>query len=132
MIDALAYLEIIEETDTRQKSKVRHKLSEIIGLTYFAMVANANDPEEIEIFGRSNEDFLREYFKFENGIPSHDTIERAIAMVAPEYLQRFRERFLEILNSNEGEKVRKILSIDGKSSEVTGATIKRQTILSAW
>ena len=32
------------------------------------MIANANDPEEIEVFGKAHEKFLREYFELANGI----------------------------------------------------------------
>ena len=117
---ALEYLKIVESFDTRQQSKVLHKMSEIIGISFFAMIANANDPEEIEAFCQAHEDFLREYFVLENGIPSHDTVERAFEMVSPEYLQGFRCHFNELLNSNEGEIVRKILAIDGKTQRGNG------------
>jgi predicted transposase YbfD/YdcC len=115
MEGAIEYLKIIESVDTRQQAKVLYKLSEIIGISFFAMIANASDPEEIEMFSREHEEFLREYFELKNGIPSHDTIQRAFEMIAPEYLQGFRDRFNELLNANEGEKVRKILALDGKT-----------------
>jgi predicted transposase YbfD/YdcC len=41
-------------------------------------------------------------------------------MVSPEYLQKFRDHFNELLNTNEGEKVRKILSLDGKTQRGNG------------
>ena len=115
MREALEYLKIVETFDVRQQAKVLHKLSEIIGISFFAMLANANDPEEIEAFCKEHEEFMREYFVLEYGIPSHDTIERAFEMVSPEYLQEFRNRFNELMNTGEGEKVRKILSLDGKT-----------------
>ena len=120
MEKALEHLKILEGIDTRQQSKVLHKLSEIIGISFFAMIANANDAEEIELFGKAHEDFLREYFVLANGIPSHDTIERAFAMLSPEFLQGFHHQFNELLNTNEGEKVRKILAIDGKTQRGNG------------
>ena len=120
MKEALKYLRISESFDTRQAGKVKYKLSEIIGISFFAMVANANDPEDIEIFCESHEEFLKEYFVLANGIPSHDTIYRAFAMVSPEYLKEFQTRFNDMLNSNEGEKIRKILAIDGKTQRGNG------------
>jgi predicted transposase YbfD/YdcC len=84
------------------------------------MIAYANAPEEIEVFCTEHEEFLREYFALENGIPSHDTIERAFAMVSPEYLQSFRFHFNELLNNDEGEKIRKILALDGKTQRGNG------------
>jgi hypothetical protein len=120
MEKAIEYLKVVERYDTRQQSKVLHKLSEIIGISFFAMIGHANDPEEIEIFCKAHEEFLREYFELEYGIPSHDTIQRAFELVSPEYLQSFRQRFNELLNTNEGEKVRKILSLDGKTQRGNG------------
>ena len=120
MEKALEYLKIVESFDTRQPRKVLYKLSEIIGISFFAMIANANDAEEIEIFCKGHEEYLRKYFTLANGIPSHDTIERAFAMVSADYLQRFQCRFNELLNTNEGEKVRKILSLDGKTQRGNG------------
>ncbi len=120
MEKAIAHLKTVEVLDTRQAWKTKHKLSEIIGISFFAMVGNANDPEDIELFCRAHEEFLRQYFVLENGIPSHDTIERAFAMVSAEYLQSFQRRFNELLNTNEGEKVRKILALDGKTQRGNG------------
>jgi predicted transposase YbfD/YdcC len=117
---ALAYLKQAEILDTRQAWKVKYKLSEIIGISFFAMVGNANDPEEIEAFCIAHEEFLRGYFELANGIPSHDTIERVFAMISPEYLQGFQKQFNELMNTNEGEKVRKILALDGKTQRGNG------------
>jgi len=114
-MEALKYLKILDSHDVRQQGKVQHKLREIIGISLFAMIANANDPVDIENFGEAHEDFLREYFDLEYGIPSHDTIGRAFAMISPEYLQGIQQHFNELLNSNEGEKIKKILAIDGKT-----------------
>ena len=43
MKEALKYLEILEIFDIWQQGKVLYKLSEIIGISFFAMVAYAND-----------------------------------------------------------------------------------------
>lgn len=132
MKKALEYLKIVESFDKRQQGKVKHKLCEIIGLSLFAMIANANDPVDIQHFGEEHEEFLHEYFEFSNGIPSHDTIYRAFAMLSPEYLQGLQTYFNELLNTNEGEKVRKILAIDGKTQCGSGNdTQKANHIVSA-
>ena len=41
-------------------------------------------------------------------------------MVSPEFLEGFQTRWNAMLNSNEGEKVRKILAIDGKTQRGNG------------
>ena len=101
--------------DKRQEKKVRHKMGDIIALVFFAMLGNADEWVEIEIFGKEHEKYLRKYLELPNGIPSHDTIQRVFTMVSPEFLQRFQKLWNETLNSNEGEKIKKILAIDGKT-----------------
>ena len=115
MHEAIEYLKKANLVDKRQAAKVKHKLNEIIGIAFFAMMGNADTFPEIEIFGKEHEKVLREYFELENGIPSHDTIERAFAMFSPKFLEHYQSRFNEMLNDNEGEKIKKIIGIDGKT-----------------
>jgi len=61
-------------------------MKDIIALVFFAELANANEWIEIYLFAVSNEEVLRKYLTLPEGIPSHDTIQRVIAMVSPEYL----------------------------------------------
>lgn len=120
MQEMMKYLQIAESFDIRQPGKVLYKINEIIGIALFAMIANANDCEEIEAFGKEHEDFLRNYFELLNGIPSHDTINRAFGMIPATVLQGLRDRFTELLSRDEGEKIRKILGIDGKTQRGNG------------
>ena len=85
MTEILKTIELIE--DKRQKRKVRHKLLDIVVIVLFAKLANADDWEEMELFAKSNEEFLRQYIGLENGIPSYDTIQRVMGNIAPEYMQ---------------------------------------------
>jgi predicted transposase YbfD/YdcC len=107
-------------TDNRQEKKILHKMSDIIALVFFALLANADEWVEIEIFGREHEDYLRKYLELPNGIPSHDTIQRVFAMVSPEFLQGFQVLWNEMLNRDEGRKIKKLLSIDGKTQRGNG------------
>lgn len=111
--ELLQYLDIV--IDTRQKRKVRHKMGDIIALVFFALLANIEFWEEIELFGYEYEEFLKEYLELPNGIPSHDTIQRVMAIVSSEYLQGLQILWNEMLNTGEGEKIQKILAIDGKT-----------------
>lgn len=113
MHKTLKYLETV--TDLRQQKKISHKMSDIIALVFFAMLSNADEWFAIEIFGKEHEPFLRRYLELPNGIPSHDTIQRVFAMVSPEFLQTFQILWNEMLSSEEGEKIKKILAIDGKT-----------------
>ena len=43
--------------------------------------------DEIEDFGHSKLDFLRQYGNFADGIPSHDTLARVMALINADQLQ---------------------------------------------
>lgn len=101
--------------DIRQEKKVLHKMMDIIMIVFFAMLSNADDWVEMEVFAREHEDFLRNYLELPNGIPSHDTIQRVFAIVPPEFLEGFQGRWNEMLNSGEGDRIKRLLAIDGKT-----------------
>ena len=55
------------------------------------------------MFAKIHEAYLRKYAELENGVPSHDTIQRAMTMMSPEFLQRIQAQFQERVNQ-EGAK----------------------------
>ena len=131
MKELLEWMEYIE--DARQQSKVRHKLKNILVIVLFATLANADDWVEIGLFAKHHEEYLSKYITLEYGVPSHDTIQRVMAMIAPETMQQLQLKWQEILNSNEGEKLKKIIAIDGKTmrgNKQNGS--KPSHIVSAW
>ena len=84
MEELLKYLGTLP--DKRERHKILHKLKDIIEIVLFAKLANADDWQEIHQFAVIHETLLREYIELENGIPSHDTIERNFAVIEPAYL----------------------------------------------
>ncbi|OKV72196.1 hypothetical protein AWP57_08380 [Escherichia coli] len=77
--------------DYRQTWKVEHKLSDILLLTICAVISGAEGWEDIEDFGETHLDFLKQYGDFENGIPVHDTIARVVSCISP---AKFHECFI--------------------------------------
>ena len=77
--------------DYRQAWKVEHKLSDILLLTICAVISGAEGWEDIEDFGETHPDFLKQYGDFENGIPVHDTIARVVSCISP---AKFHECFI--------------------------------------
>ena len=59
--------------------------------------------------------FFRKYIPLENGIPSHDTIGRVMGMISPEIIQQLYMKWQECLDRNDGELLKKIICIDGKT-----------------
>jgi predicted transposase YbfD/YdcC len=101
--------------DLRQAHKVKHLMKDIIAIVFFAKLSNANEWDEIHYFAVEKEIFLRKYLELPNGIPSYDTIRRVMAMVSSEFLSQFQKRWNEMLNGNQGQKLKKILALDGKT-----------------
>lgn len=110
--ELLIYITKIE--DKRQISKIKHKLSDIVVITLFAMLANVEYWEEIEEFGKLYFKTLKRYLELPNGVPSHDTIQRVIATIEPEVTEVLLKKYMELKISGEDRKIKKILNIDGK------------------
>lgn len=73
----MTYISIIP--DYRQAWKVEHKLSDILLLTICAVISGAEGWEDIEDFGETHLDFLKQQGGFVHGIPVHDTIVRVVS-----------------------------------------------------
>lgn len=131
MEELLEWMEYIE--DVRQARKVRHKLKDILVIVLFATLADADDWVEIAMFARAYEEYLHRYIELKNGVPSHDTINRVMGLIAPEILQQLYGKWQELLNRNEGEALKKIICIDGKTMRSNKRKEgKPSHIVSAW
>ena len=115
MLEFIEMLNFIEASDSRQQSKVKHRLKDILVIVLFATFADSDDWVEIELYAKVHEEYLRQYIKLENGVPSHDTIQRAMALIDPGVLQQLQGKFQELMNQGEGEKIKKIIAVDGKT-----------------
>lgn len=131
MEELLEWMEYIE--DVRQAKKVRHKLKDILVIVLFATLADADDWVEIAMFAEAYQDYLRKYIELKNGIPSHDTINRVMGLVSPDILQQLYAKWQELLNRDEGEALKKIICIDGKTMRSNKRKEgKPSHIVSAW
>lgn len=131
MEELLSWMDYIE--DVRQQGKVKHSLKDILVIVLFATLANADDWVEISIFAEYHEEYLKKYIALENGVPSHDTIQRVMGLISPEILQQLYSKWQELLDKNEGELLKKVICIDGKTmrSNKRGEG-KPSHVVSAW
>ncbi len=98
--------------DYRQAWKVEHKLSDILLLTICAVISGAEGWEDIEDFGETHLDFLKQYGDFENGIPVHDTIARVVSCISP---SKFHECFINWMRDCHTSDDKDVIAIDGKT-----------------
>lgn len=76
---------------------------------------------------------MRKYIELKNGIPSHNTINRVMGLVSPEIVQQLYGKWQELLNRNEGQALRKLICIDGKTIRSNKSKEgKASHIISAW
>ena len=114
------FITIIKKTkDDKYQPNTRHLMSDIIMITFFAIISKANEWIEIEAFAKNEEKWLKKYLELPNGIPSHDTIQKVISVLDSSMLYKnCLKYFIQIVDSyipkNENEK--DIYSIDGKTT----------------
>lgn len=131
MEELLQWMEYIE--DVRQAKKVRHLLKDILAIVLFATLANADDWVEIALFAENFQDYLKKYIELKNGVPSHDTIRRVMGMISPDILQQLYGKWQELLSREEGELIKKIICIDGKTMRGNSQNNEKPShIVSAW
>lgn len=118
--------------DPRLDRTKLHKLLDIIALGILGVMAGAQSFEEIEDFGYAHEEWLKNYLELENGIPSHDTINRVFQSLNP---QEFQKTFLNWLRTIKPLLPETIVPIDGKTlrgSHERSKGLKGLHVVSAW
>src|SRR3954463_2934846 len=73
--------------DPRRAHRRLHLLQDIIVIALCAVIAGAQDWQEIETFGRKRRDWLRRFLGLRHGTPSHDTFERVFNRLDPRAFQ---------------------------------------------
>jgi predicted transposase YbfD/YdcC len=117
--------------DPRVERTRLHKLSDILFITLAAVLSGCDDWNEIELYGKTKEEWLREYLELPSGIPSHDTFNRVFSLLDAEALRAcFLSWVEEVACLTKGE----VVSIDGKRLCSSGEDGKRSLIhlVSAW
>jgi predicted transposase YbfD/YdcC len=107
-----------------------HRLQDIIVIALCAVIAGAQDWQEIETFGRKRRDWLKRFLPLANGIPSHDTFERVFDRLDP---QAFQACFREWVQAIQEALSIKHVAIDGKTLRSSGsAKLGPLHLVSAW
>jgi predicted transposase YbfD/YdcC len=104
-------------TDPRQPWKIEHDLVELLVVAVNAVLVGADTFVEIELWAREKLEWLRQYLRLKNGIPSHDTFGRLFGLIdSQEFEAAFRRWVSGILPALGAE----VVAIDGKTSRRSG------------
>ena len=99
--------------DPRSFKNQKHSFTDIIVLTVVAVICGAESWDDIELFGKSKQEFLSNILYFPNGIPSHDTINRVVSGIRED---KFEQIFIEWVDSLRDKKIKNdVIAIDGKT-----------------
>jgi len=88
-----------------------HKLGDILVIAICAVIAGADNWEDVEEFGKVRLEWFKTFLELPNGIPSHDTFNRVFARLDPE---QFQTSFLSWMRAVSQILGGQVIAIDGK------------------
>lgn len=98
--------------DPREYGKVWHKLIDVLFIGVVATVCGFNEWEDMEIWAKEKEEWLRNYLELPHGIPSWSTIRRVFDFIDPKQFEKcFAEWMKQITEIKKGT----VVAIDGKT-----------------
>lgn len=114
--------------DYRHPSYVKHPLGDIIMIVFFAVLANANEWCEIEVFAKSKEKWLRKYLELPYGVPTDDTYRIVMGNIDTQHffhvtvqiLLETVDKIMELTEKESAVHEKGIVSVDGKVSRGSG------------
>jgi predicted transposase YbfD/YdcC len=116
--------------DPRRRHRRLHLLQDVLVIALCAVVAGAQDWQDIETFGRKRRDWLARFLDLPNGVPSHDTFERVFDRLDPRAFQACFQGWVRAVQ--EALHIRHV-AIDGKTLRGSGtAQLGPLHLVSAW
>ena len=116
--------------DPRRAHRRLHHLQDILVIALCAVIAGAQDWQQIETFGRKRRDWLDDLLGLPNGIPSHDTFERVFDRLKPQAFQACFQEWAQAISS--ALRIKHV-AIDGKTLRGSGsAKLGPLHLVSAW
>lgn len=125
-------LKHFEEINDPREDNIRHKLIDIIFITICAVICNADNWQDIKMFGKTKYEWFKKYLELPHGIPSHDTFERVFSLLEP---YEFNKSFLLWIKAINPKIEEEIINIDGKTARHSYDSINSKQALhmiSAW
>jgi predicted transposase YbfD/YdcC len=116
--DAVSILDFFKDLkDPRSTINRRHLLGDLIVISVLAVIAGADGPKAIATWATAQREWLGKHLELPNGIPSHDTVGRLLALLRPQAFQNCFQEWIaslqHVAGSEDGEQ--EIIAIDGKT-----------------
>lgn len=118
----LALSEVLEGIeDTRRTRSVMYPLHEVLIIMLLAVICGATSYAKVEMFGKSKQEWLKNFLKLEYGIPDACTFRNIIREIDT---QKLHTLFCEWMKSVVSE-LTGVIAIDGKTARRTQDKAKR-------
>jgi predicted transposase YbfD/YdcC len=102
--------------DKRSHINKLHSLDSILLIAVASVVCGAQTWKQMEEFAHSKRAFLEKFVDFPNGIPSDDTINRAISALDNKHFERCFANFFRSLTALSEPSSGQVIAIDGKTA----------------
>jgi predicted transposase YbfD/YdcC len=107
--------------DPRIDRRKLHPLESILVIAVCAVIAGAQDFQQVALFGRKRLEWLKGFLDLPNGIPSHDTFERVFARLDP---VAFQGCFARWMGAWHARLCGKHFAVDGKAQRGSASPAK--------
>lgn len=107
------------------KGNLRHPLNQILFLTLSAVISGCNTWCLIEEFGKLKLDWLRKFYPYKNGVPSHDTLGNLFSALDS---KSFGECFINYVASISTHTNGDVIALDGKTVRGIGSNSRKYPI----
>jgi predicted transposase YbfD/YdcC len=102
--------------DPRQSHKIDHLLIEVLFMSILAIIAGADDFEDMARWAKEKDAWLKTFLELPGGTPSHDTFNRVLCIIDASQFQRsFIDWMEDVRNSIRKPDNIEIINIDGKT-----------------
>ena len=102
-----AHFSVLE--DPRRYNR-RHKLLDIVVIAICAAICGADGWEDVELFGETKEEWLKDFLELPHGPPSDDTYRRVFAALDAE---EFQSCFMDWVEAVEELTQGQVIAVDG-------------------
>ena len=132
-MDLMSFADHFSELpDPRLERQKRHSLMAVLFIAVCAVICGATSFVDMQDFGRSKKDWLKERLDLTYGIPSHDTFGRVFSLIDPE---AFRACFADWTRAISKAVGGDIIAFDGKTlrqSFDTATGLSAIHVMNAW
>ena len=122
-------------SDPRHRRNRKHLLVDIMVIAVAAIVCGCDGPTAIHRWAKARRDWLAQYLRLPNGIPSRDCIRRLLLALQPQAFQRCFQAWIAQALVDDAATGKRLVAIDGKTcrrSHDAGKELGPLHIISAW